>query len=192
MALERHISLKIRVREVMNRPLATGSPDETIDSIAKKMVENKVGSVIIKQGDEILGIVTDGDIVNKVVAKNYKPSSIRAEDIMSSPLHTIEANRDVTEAARMMRKLRIKRLGVTYKGHLVGIVSMSDVLNVTPELVDLVSEKARILSGELTRKRKYISGYCDNCKQWSDYLLEVDGKYLCEECRGELSYSGVL
>ncbi len=186
MALERHITLKIRVREVMNNPLVTGSPDEPVNGIARKMAENRVGSVVIMRDDEVLGIVTDGDIVNKVVAKNCRPSDLRAEEIMSSPLHTIEANKDVTEAARVMRRLGIKRLGVTYKGHLVGIISMSDVLNVTPELVDLVSEKARILRGEPVRRKRYISGYCDLCGQWSDYLLEVDGRYLCEECRGEL------
>lgn len=187
MALERHTTMKIRVREVMNNPLITGNPNEPVNEIARKMVENRVGSVVIMQDNEVLGIVTDGDIVSKVVAKNLKPSEVVAEEIMSSPLHTIEANKDVTEAARMMRKLGIKRLGVTYKGHIVGIISMSDVLNVTPELVDILSEKARILRGEVTRRKKYISGYCDLCGQWSDYLLEVDGKYLCEECRGEMS-----
>jgi signal-transduction protein with cAMP-binding, CBS, and nucleotidyltransferase domain len=187
MALERRTTLKIRVREVMNSPLITGSPEEPINEIARRMAENRVGSVVIMQEDEVLGIVTDGDIVNKVVAKNLKPSKVRAEEVMSSPLHTIEANKDITDAARMMRRLGIKRLGVVYKGHLVGVISMSDVLNVTPELVDLISEKARIISGESIRRRRYISGYCDSCGQWSDYLLEVDGKYLCEDCRGEVT-----
>lgn len=186
MALERHATTKIRVREVMNNPLITGSPDEPVNEIARKMAENRVGSVVIMHDDEVLGIVTDGDIVNKVVAKNLRPSEVMAEEVMSSPLHTIEANKDVTEAARTMRKLGIKRLGVTYRGHIVGMVSMSDILNVAPELIDIISEKARILRGEITRRRKYVSGYCDLCSQWSDYLLEVDGRYLCEECRGEM------
>lgn len=187
MALESGSTTKIRVREIMNNPLITGALDEPVDEIARKMVENRVGSVVIMQDNKVFGIVTDGDIITKVVAKGLKPSEVMAKDIMSSPLYTIEADRDVTEAARTMRKLGIKRLGVTYKGQLVGMVSMSDIFNITPELVDLLSEKALILREGMEGRKKYVSGYCDHCNQWSDYLLEVDGKYLCEECRGEMS-----
>src|SRR5579884_1859779 len=123
-ALERSIATKVLVREVMNSPVISGSENETADQLAK----SSIGSVIIIDGEDVKGIVTDGDLVNKVVARNLLPSEVKAKDVMSSPLQTIESEKDVTDAARLMRKLGVKRLGVTYKGKVVGIVSMSDII----------------------------------------------------------------
>lgn len=181
------LKTKILIRDVMNSPVITASPEDFLDVLAQKMVEYKVGSVIIMDGGELKGIVTDEDIVAKAVAKNLQPREVKAKDVMSTPLITIDAESDVTEAARLMRKHKVKRLGVVYRGDVVGMISVSDVIAVTPELVDVLSEKARILTGERIRLKGYVAGYCDACNQWSDYLLEVDGKFLCEECRAEVS-----
>lgn len=185
------ITVRIRVRDIMNNPIISSPPDETIADLASKMRAYEVGSVaIIDEHGEVAGIVTDGDVIQKVVAVNKRPSEVRAREVMSSPVETIDAESEITQAVRVMRKKGIKRLVVTRKGHVTGIVSMSDVLNVVPEVLDVLSEKARILSGEIVRRRKYVSGYCDMCGQWSDYLVEVDGKFLCEECRAELGKRG--
>ncbi len=179
------IRTRILVREIMNSPVILSGPDEAVSQIARKMSDFRVGSVVITESDRPVGIVTDGDIVTKVVAKDLRPRTVLARKIMTQPLHTIDGGKDVTDAARTMRKLKVKRLGVTYRQKLVGIVSISDLSAVTPELVDLISEKALIMRGELRRQRGYLAGYCDSCTQWSDYLLESDGKFLCDECRGE-------
>jgi hypothetical protein len=84
-----------------------------------------------------------------------------------------------------MRAKGVKRLVVLHNGKPAGVISMSDIINVFPEVLDVLSEKARIMSGESVRHRRYISGFCDQCGRWSDYLVEVDGKFLCEECRSE-------
>ena len=181
--IESTIRTRVLVREVMNSPVVIASPTDTIKIIAEKMAKFKIGSVIIIDKGNPLGIVTESDIVSQAVAKNKKPSELKAEDIMSKPLHTIDSERDVTEAARTMRKLNIKRLGVTYKDKLSGIVTVSDLVAVTPDLIELISEKARILTGETQRQRGYVVGYCDLCNQWSDLLQETDGKFICEECR---------
>lgn len=178
--------VKIKVRDVMNSPIITATPDEGIDNVAKKMRGHKVGSVVVvgRGGeDNPVGIVTDGDIIQKVVAENKVPSSVRVREVMSSPVENIDAEDDIINAARLMRRKGIKRLVVYYKGKAAGIISMSDILNVIPEVLDVLSEKARMISGDVSRRRRLISGYCDNCGQWSDYLAEIDGRFLCEECR---------
>jgi hypothetical protein len=78
-------------------------------------------------------------------------------------------------------------LGVSYKRNLVGIISISDIVAVTPELFDIISEKRAIMTSEGLRQPSYLAGYCDLCNQWSDVLLEVDNRFLCEECRTERS-----
>ncbi|HXG08033.1 MAG TPA: CBS domain-containing protein [Nitrososphaera sp.] len=183
-----NMTTRVLVRDIMNSPVVSASPDDTVLDIAKKMKEEKIGSIVIMDKDEPVGIVTDWDIVSNGLTKDLKPSAIKAKDVMQK-IHTIESEESVTEAARQLRKHNIKRLGVVYKNRLVGIISSSDVIAVTPDLVDVVSEKAAIIRGELgiTRPPANISGYCDECGEWSDLLQYSEGTFICEVCRGESS-----
>lgn len=181
-----NMTTRVIVRDIMNSPVVSASPRDNLLDIAKKMKEEKIGSIVIMDKDKPVGIVTDWDIVSNGLAKDAKPSQIKAKDVMQD-IHTIESEESITEAARRLRKHNIKRLGVVYKNRLVGIISSSDVIAVTPELVDVVSEKAAIIRGELGRPAGNVSGYCDECGEWSDLLQYDEGTFSCEVCRGELS-----
>lgn len=177
---------RVLVRDIMNSPVVSASPSDNVRDIAKKMKEERIGSIIIMDKDKPVGIVTDWDIVSNGLIKDTKPSQIKAKDVMQD-IHTIEGEESITEAARQLRKHNIKRLGVIYKKRLVGIISSSDVIAVTPDLVDVVSEKAAIIRGELGRPAGNVSGYCDECSEWSDLLQYHEGTFVCEVCRGESS-----
>jgi CBS domain-containing protein len=183
-----HMTTRVLVRDIMNSPVVSASPSDTVRDIAKKMKEEKIGSIVIMEKDKPVGIVTDWDIVSNGVVKDAKPSQIKAKDVMKD-IRTIESEESITEAARLLRKHNIKRLGVIYKNRLVGIISSSDVIAVTPDLVDIVSEKAAIIRGELgiARPAGKVSGYCDECGEWSDLLQYDEGTFICEVCRGEAS-----
>jgi len=183
-----NMTTRVLVRDIMNSPVVSALPNDTIRDIAKKMKEEKIGSIVIMEKDKPVGIVTDWDIVSNGLIKDVKPSQIKAKDVMQS-IHTIESEESITEAARQLRKHNIKRLGVVYKNRLVGIISSSDVIAVTPDLVDVVSEKAAIIRGELgiVRPPSNVSGYCDECSEWSDLLQHNEGTFICEVCRGESS-----
>ena len=181
-----HMTTRVLVRDIMNSPVISASLSDTVRDIAKKMKEEKIGSIVIMEKDKPVGIVTDWDIVSNGVVKDAKPSQIKAKDVMKD-IRTIESEESITEAARLLRKHNIKRLGVIYKNRLVGIISSSDVIAVTPDLVDVVSEKAAIIRGELgiARPAGKVSGYCDECGEWSDLLQYDEGTFICEVCRGE-------
>jgi CBS domain-containing protein len=183
-----NMTTRVLVRDIMNSPVVSASPDDNIRDIAKKMKEEKIGSIVVMNKDKPVGIVTDWDIVSNGLVKDVKPSQIKAGEVMKD-IHTIESEESITEAARQLRKHSIKRLGVVYKKRLVGIISSSDVIAVTPDLVDVVSEKAAIIRGELgiTRPAGNVSGYCDECGEWSDLLQHDEGTFICEVCRGESS-----
>lgn len=181
-----NMTTRVIVRDIMNSPVFTAAPGDNIRDVAKKMKDEKVGSIVVMEKDKPVGLVTDYDIVINGVAKDVLPSKIKAKDVMQD-LHTIESEEGITEAARLLRKHGIKRLGVVYKGRLVGIISASDVIAVTPDLVDVVSEKAAIIRGELGRSPGKVSGYCDECGEWSDLLQYEEGTFVCEVCRGESS-----
>lgn len=166
----------------MNSPVITADPGETVQQVSMKMTASGAGSVVVTENGRPVGIVTDGDIVTKVVSKDCLPSTLKAAEVMSRPLYTIESEKEIIEAARAMRKHGIKRLGVSYKGSLVGIISISDILAITPELFDIISEKAMIMTSQASKEPTFLAGYCDSCNQWSDRLLEIDGRFVCGEC----------
>ena len=183
-----NMTTRILVRDIMNSPIISSSPDSNIKEIAEKMKTERIGSIVIFKDEEPVGIVTDWDIVTDGFSRDVPPSSIKTSEIMKK-LYTIEGEDTITEAARMLRKHNIKRLGVVYKNRVVGIISSSDVISVTPELIDVISEKAALVRGEIGRPTGHISGYCDECGEWTDLLLYNDGTFTCEECRGESSIS---
>ena len=189
------IGLRTRmlVKDVMSSPAVTIAEDVAVDKTARLMRSERVGCIIVTSRDgNALGIITESDLVRRVLAKNIQPSKLSAREVMSTPLITVEPDEMLTETARRMSKLKVRRLGVMYKGKLVGIISTRDIVAVTPELLDNIQEKARI---EIENHRDeeeegietgLLAGYCEQCGSWSDTLEELEGSYLCEECRMEL------
>jgi len=181
---------RMLVKDVMSSPVVTIDEDATANRAAGLMDKHGLGCIIVtsKEGKP-LGIITEKDLVSRVLAKNLKPDSLRAKEVMTSPLITIEPDETISEASRRMSRLNIRRLGVVYKGQLIGVLSSKDVLAVMPELIEMIQERARIEGenrAEEEAEEAPLAGYCDRCGIWSDSLKEVDGEFLCEDCRAEL------
>ena len=173
------------VREIMNSPVITGFEEESIEDVALRMNDCNISAVIIMSGQKPTGIVTDSDIITKVVTKNKKPSEVLVKNVMSSPLHTISDNKTVTEATKFMREKNIKKLGVVDNGKLMGVLSVNDIVSVMPEIYAIVAEKSRIMASESMEKTAHPAGICDSCDQWFDDLHGTDGRYLCHDCKLE-------
>jgi CBS domain-containing protein len=107
----------------MRSPPITALYTESVLSIAKKMVSNNIGVVVILVNESIAGIITERDIVERVIKLQKDPVKTHAQDIMTTPVKSIEIDQLVADALRIMRYNRIRRLVVTKKGKLVGIVS---------------------------------------------------------------------
>lgn len=184
------IGLRTRmlVRDVMSSPVITVDEKESVDKVAQFMELQQLGCiVVIDKDDRPIGIITERDLVTRVLAKNELPSKLTAKEVMTSPLITVSPDESLSNTARQMSRLNVRRLGVVYKGDLVGIISSKDVLAVTPELLETIQEKARIEGGnaEETSESPLSAGYCDRCGQWSSRLKEVEGEFICEECHFE-------
>jgi CBS domain-containing protein len=180
---------KMLVKDVMSSPVVTTDEEAPTNKIAKLMDENKLGCVIVSNKDgKPLGIITEKDLVIRVLAKNLQPDRVKAKDIMTAPLATIEPEATINDAARRMSRLDIRRLGVVYKGDLIGLVSSKDIIAVVPELVEMIQEKTQIESGGSSEDagETPLSGYCDRCGAYSENLQEANGQYLCEDCRIEV------
>jgi len=182
---------RMLVKDVMTSPVIAIDKEDTAQEAAQLMDKNDVGCIIVTSNDEKpVGIITERDMITRVLAKNTLPSKVKASKVMTSPLLTIDPDETLTEAARKMSRLNVRRLGVIYKGNLVGLVSSKDILAVTPELLEIIQERAKIdkepVPEEEAPEPRPLAGYCDHCGRWSDSLKEVEGQLLCEECQTEL------
>jgi CBS domain-containing protein len=180
---------KMLVRDVMSSPVVTIDEDETSNKAAANMDMHDLGAVIVtnKSGKSI-GIITERDLVLRIIAKNLKPDTVKAKEIMTTPLVTVEPEATISDAARRMTRLDIRRLVVIYKGNLVGIISSKDILGVMPELIEIMQERSRIENAATNDEAEEapLSGYCDSCNVYSESLKERDGQNICDECRVEL------
>jgi CBS domain-containing protein len=190
------IGLRTRmvVKDVMSSPVVTLDEDATSNKVANLMDDNQLGCVIVtSKAGKPVGVITERDLVIRVLAKNLVPDAVKAKEIMTSPLVTIEPEATISEAARRMSRLNIRRLGVVYKSNLVGLVSSKDILGVMPELIEIIQERTRI-EGEAQEEESSeaeetpLSGYCDRCGVFSESLKDVNGQSLCEDCRIELEH----
>jgi len=175
---------EVLVKHVMTSPVVTVSGKAAITGVAETMDKHGIGSVVVTDEKERpQGIITERDIVTRVIAKKLNPKTVRAEGAMSKPLVTIDPEASVREAARLMNERNVKRLGVMYKGRLVGLVSSKDILAITPELIEVLRERAKVTARAPARlSSQAVVGYCELCGQWSESLEELNGKFLCEDC----------
>jgi len=177
------IGLRTRmlVKDAMSSPVVTTDEEVPSNKIAKLMEKNYLGCLIVTNKDgKPLGIITERDLVIRVLGKNLQPATVKAKDIMTSPLATIEPEATISDAARRMSRLDIRRLGVIYKGALVGLISSKDILGIMPELIEIMMEKTRIESAggpEVANEveESPLSGYCDRCGVYSENLKNVNG-----------------
>jgi len=183
---EGFLTREILVRDLMTSPVIDLEESATAKDAAEQMARYRISSVLVTRNKEPVGIVTKRDLVEKVVARDRRPSEVRLSEIMSSPLITVGPDEPLEEAVRLMSKLNVSRLVVTYRGRVAGILSMKDVLKFTPDIMEIVKEQVRIGGITLRTQEPYFEGYCDSCGEWSDMLRRVDDQLLCEECRLEL------
>ncbi|MDX1534231.1 MAG: CBS domain-containing protein [Thermoplasmata archaeon] len=173
------VSVKaIPVLEIMSKEPVTLTADASIHDAAQSMRTRDVGSLLVVRDGKPIGIVTEKDLVTKVVAEDRLPSEMRVAECMTSPLVTVEPYQEVVEAAKTMAELRIRRLPVVDDGTLVGLVTENDVLKVWPALIEITRQRA-----ELAKQGEGNGvGYCESCATFSDQLSLHHGQLLCPAC----------
>jgi len=169
----------------MSKEPVTVSEDAPVLEAAKIMKEKGIGGlVVVSRLGKPVGIITERDLVVRVMAENRNPGEVAVKDIMSSPIITIDPERDLLDAMEIMARKNIRRLVVMDKDKLVGMITEKDILRVAPGIIEILRSKIETMGREPVIKEK-LAGYCDNCGEWSDSLEPVDDQLLCEECRLE-------
>ena len=115
------------VAEVMTPEVVTIEPSASIADAAKRMIQEEKGPLPVVEGDRPVGMVTDRDIIARVVAEERDPGSLTVGDIATRELVTIGSEQDVDEAARLMDEHQLDRILVVEGERLVGIISEADI-----------------------------------------------------------------
>jgi len=177
----------ILVREIMSNRPRTGRPDMTVKEAAMLMQREGVGSLVILEDGQPIGVLTERDLLYKVVAESRMPSRTKVEKVMSSPVITVTPGSSVSEAAKRMSDLHLRRLPVVEDGKLVGMLTEKDVLKLSPALIELTREWSKLGQGIGGRTNGHgtQAGYCENCESYAIDLRLENGVLLCPDCREE-------
>jgi CBS domain-containing protein len=143
----------VRISDIMTQAALTDRPDDSLVSAARKMREQQTGSLLVTDGEQLLGIVTERDVL-RAVAEDV-PLDTPISEVMSKDLVTAEPGMSLREAARIMTEKWIRHLPVLEGGRLVGIVSQRDLAGVLAGALNEPEELHRLIeSSELVRERR--------------------------------------
>lgn len=134
----------IIVRDIMAKNIKTVKPDDSVHAAVKKMNKFGIGSVIVISSGRPVGIITETNIMRRVVESRMDPATVWAKDIMTSPLVTIDQTAAVEEAAKIMVDKNISRLPVTNGNKLVGLISSTDIVKANPTQLRILDELLRV------------------------------------------------
>ena len=123
------------IESYMQKDVKTCTENATIDSVAKIMSTYDIGSVIIVKENIPIGIFTERDLVNRVVAKGKNSTKLTVGEVMTKKLHTVNKDKKLREVYHVFVTNRIRHLPVVEDGYLVGIVSLKDIARVVDEQI---------------------------------------------------------
>lgn len=130
----------MQVSEIMNTDVKTIGPGETIQRAAEILSEYRIGGVVVATDNRLAGILTERDIISKVVAAAKDPQKTLVKNVMTKNVFYITPDTDVEEAADIMMDKQIKKLPVVDKGTLVGIVTATNVCTAQPKMLEKMSD----------------------------------------------------
>jgi CBS domain-containing protein len=134
----------VLVRDVMSKDVRVVRPDSSVKEVVATMNKFDIGSVVVVLGERPVGIITERDILRRIVEPCLAPETLTARQIMTSPVITIDENASINEAAKLMAKKHIKRLLVTRNNdELVGIITFTDIVTKVPDLLSILEELVR-------------------------------------------------
>lgn len=177
----------IKVYDCMTTKPISVVPDISLQECAKVMSKNHVGALVIKEHHESKGMITEQDIVRKVIAKGINPLTKKVRDFMEKKLITINPNEDIYDALIKMKDSNIRHLPVVDQGKMIGLLTLKDVLKIEPSLFELLVEKFEIReeirkTGDRIIQREAI---CQGCGAYVEDAKKVKGSLLCERCAEE-------
>lgn len=135
-------SLSLKVEDVMVKEVVTLDEKATAQDAAKIMNKFEIGCLIVVSRGKAVGILTERDILKRLVAGAKDVTKTKIKEIMTSPLIVVDPKMDLEEAVKMMFQMKIKKLPVVGEKRLVGLVSLTDIARFQPQMMKLLKQLA--------------------------------------------------
>jgi CBS domain-containing protein len=180
------MEMAVLVKDVMSRPAITVEDDRSAKYAGELMRKNRKGFLVVVHGSNPVGVISDSDLINKIVAKGNDSNKFVVKDLMNRPLITVSPAEEITEAVKKMKKNNIHRLPVVDREKVVGVLSLTDIARSSPEMFYLLEYRQEMKKHPIEIKEKMTAGICDSCDNFSDHLKKTaNNRWLCESCIDE-------
>jgi CBS domain-containing protein len=146
----RCVAVDLNVEDVMVDDVITIDADATVHDAVRLMNKHEIGCVIVILKGKPVGIVTERDMLKRVLAKSEDPDKMAVADIMSAPLILGKPKMEIENAVKLMFKIKIKKLPVVHKGKLIGLVTLTDLTRFQPHMIRILK---KLSVAELPPKR---------------------------------------
>lgn len=130
----------LKAEDIMTKEVIILNVNLTVKEAAKIMSKTGTSSVVITENDKIRGILTERDILKRIVAEGKNSRKTKVKDIMSKPLVTIGPKTDLEKAARLMFEKKIKNLPVILENRLIGLINLQDICRIQPQILRLLKQ----------------------------------------------------
>jgi len=145
------------VEDVMVEDVITIDADTDVKKAAEKMNEYEIGCLIVTENNKAVGILTERDLLKRVVVESRNPEKTKVKEVMSKPLIVAEPEMDLENAVKLMFDMKIKKLPVVKERKLVGIVSLTDIARFQPHIIKVLKKLAA--SGVPPRRMQKVIHY---------------------------------
>jgi CBS domain-containing protein len=155
---KKETSLSLNVEDVMVKEVITIDEKSTVKEAAEVMNKFEIGCLIAIRKGKAVGIITERDLLKRVVADVRDPAGTKVKEVMTSPLVVVEPDIDLEEAVKLMFQMKIKKLPVVDGKRLVGLISLTDIARFQPQVIKILKQLATKRSAP-KRLRKVIDYY---------------------------------
>jgi CBS domain-containing protein len=149
----------LKVEDIMVEGVITIDAEAPVMKAVKIMNENEIGCVIVIRKGKAIGIVTERDLLKRVIGKSKNPKTTKVREIMTKPLIAGHPDMDLEEATKLMFKMKIKKLPVVEsEGDLRGLITLTDVARFQPQMIKILKKLSTRVSAP-KRMQKVVDYY---------------------------------
>ena len=128
------------VRDVMTKDVKVIGPDSSVHQVVAAMNKYNIGSIIVVKDDKPDGVISERDILRRVVEPCLSPETITAKQVMTSPVITVSESASIGEVVKLMAEKRVRKIPVMKKDKLVGIITYTDILSTVLSMISILGE----------------------------------------------------
>jgi len=156
--------MSIELHEIMVDKVITTKKDSPVKDAVNLMNRYEIGCLVVVENGKPIGIITERDLLKRVLANSKELRNMKVMEIMSKPLISAAPNEEIEEAVKLMFQKKIKKLPIVEKRKLLGLVTLTDILSIQPQLIRMY----KIFSSDLAPRRM---------KKVFDYYLLLHAKF---------------